>query len=541
MPPIRITSVTFERELNGVNQAMPLLEGPGQAPSAVDWERIDGGVRTSAVAYARTVAAPVTLEVTFDIVNPTRDDIRVRAIQAAPSPFGDVAPERVTTDRGRNRPRRFRISAPRLSSESTGRKLVEWNWEWSENDGAWQPLGRTSHEVYVLLERPVRPWLGNRLWKEVVDRACTWADGSTNFNRCTAAIVDSVYNLGGQLIPITDGSVAIGYDQAPKFHRGETLYDLDAFLDTAATRRGAEDKLSCWDCAGAVALLAGALGCDLRLMRISAARGDLTFRTNPIKLIGRSRSSPKSFDHHYVNATVNDEGENPRIWDACLKLDVDARLDETAFGLAKGMTRFPSRSRAGYEKQLVASDEPAVRMRLGSGTGIVSPTSDGQPIEIVNEPADFRLDFARDMSDSVAIVPRIAPNPSDVRDELLRETSPRASQFNSRNRRNDLAIARIRSHTHRGCDLHAWLVTAPDAPSARDAFVEMAVHMSAPKKPLKGIGDAALVCQDDGTSAILIRRGNTVLRLVNDHGHLIDIAAEGKALDDALSAIYARP
>ena len=200
---------------------------------------------------------------------------------------------------------------PLPGSVETLRVTLDWYARPTPAPGVQVGVGSTSHPIYTLLRRPtVAPWTGSRLWVKALDRACSWAAGSSGPDEAAAAITAG-YN----------GSGVVSYDTLI----GATAYGTGQFVLTQMLERlaggiGLGDKVNCTDSANTVSTLANVLGCELWQSQMGSF-----FGLNPVIAIGYKHWEVPfdgSFSYHEVawkgGANVNDP-----VFDGCLHVDSD--------------------------------------------------------------------------------------------------------------------------------------------------------------------------------------------------------------------------
>jgi hypothetical protein len=201
-----------------------------------------------------------------------------------------------------------------------------WRWQIRRGPAArWQDLVETALRVYVVLGPPTAPWQslsgsGDDAcvpWVPVLDVACAWASGAVDVGEAARRITRAVFALGDNRLRY---DALVG---APHYTvLGVPRFLLAAFLDRLAGGEGAGPLVNCSDCATIVSTFANLLGADLWQSKMGLVAPQ--FRLNPIRAIGSHTWSRVwgGFSFHEV-AWSGACGEQDRVFDACLEVDVD--------------------------------------------------------------------------------------------------------------------------------------------------------------------------------------------------------------------------
>jgi len=230
---------------------------------------------------------------------------------------------------GRSGPLPFALRDVRMWERGVGVHAVNWRWEARESaDGPWQPIATTHHTIYTILSLPTEPWMQQPFdgtntqlpWTEVLDRACSWAQGSRTAHEAATRITRALYDLGPELIQYDcPGGGGTHYTWFEPY----AVFDCTAFLRRLEGGFGWGPYVNCIDCASIVSTFANVLGADLSQSGMGSGIG-APFRTNPIRALGSPRWRTPcdwgEFGYHEV-AWTGACGSDDEVVDACLEVD----------------------------------------------------------------------------------------------------------------------------------------------------------------------------------------------------------------------------
>lgn len=160
-------------------------------------------------------------------------------------------------------------------------------------------------------------------WTEVLDLACTWAQGATTAEAAAAAVTRRVY-----------GNLGLKYDRksgASAYTNGQPIgwvFLCSDFLSFLAGKGGKGNTVNCTDCATIVTTFANAVGCNLFASQMYSANGmSEPFKLNKMVGIGSTVWSypfdppgGPEFSYHEVAWTGTASYGDP-LYDACLQVD----------------------------------------------------------------------------------------------------------------------------------------------------------------------------------------------------------------------------
>lgn len=201
---------------------------------------------------------------------------------------------------------------------SIGKHQFAWDWKYQNVNGNPTPvvdMGETGeHLLYTTYSTPNAPM--TTPWLEVLDTACTWANGQSAVEAARAAVVADLNDIGdldGDIDYVVWGSYTGGiFFTALNFNLTQFLSDLKTMSNM---------DLYCADCAGALQTYSNALGLNMGYVKI-----DLSGTTNYFDPIGNG---------NVANSTDPEENWQTIGWgwhcigwrtgnivyDACLHLD----------------------------------------------------------------------------------------------------------------------------------------------------------------------------------------------------------------------------
>jgi hypothetical protein len=285
-------------------------------------------------AYARdALTSDVKIEAQFCCDDKTIPKIWVQAqdgnICSTTNVLGTVPDTEVPLTQGQSQLVSLTPKNVGIASAGVSISEVVWKWQFSLNPKdpkSWTDItttpgqSTTTHHIYTVLCLPTAPWQPLRSeqdntqipWTEVLEVACTWADGAQNEVEAATAITEQVFALGGQ--------GKIGYTESATYAKDK--FDCTAFLDLLNTDVGNAQRIDCDDCATVVSTFTNILGGQLW----QSDMGDI-FHTKRVKKIGASKFACTGFPRHAVAWKLPCEAKS-RLYDACLELNKAGTLTE---------------------------------------------------------------------------------------------------------------------------------------------------------------------------------------------------------------------
>ncbi len=200
-------------------------------------------------------------------------------------------------------------------------------------------LAETTADIYIIPTLPTEPWDSkiqeyskyrtNYIWTSLLDVCREIYDGREknyshylNTNEKYIAIFTDELNE----------NIAFCYDvrNGSSYYKADTYtIKLQKYINDRA--RFVKNKLNCYDCAGLIQIECSVYGIKAYNAIMRGPNPDNTFfATNPIIAIGykdwkvpfSDRGMPGGFAVHVVSTIDTTDPQNPKIWDACLKLDM---------------------------------------------------------------------------------------------------------------------------------------------------------------------------------------------------------------------------
>jgi len=278
----------------------------------------------AAYAIAETSGQTITIKAKFTFSSANCSQAEVRADGGGI--LGAIAPQTVTFSGPVSAPEFVPMPLHRQIITNGGIRVedIAWNWQYRcSGEESWRPIETTHHRIYVVLERPKRPWQqqpfpnNQNPWTDALEYACVWACGKTTRDDAAAAITERV-----------NGNLGLTYDVvsgAPHYVSTDGVFELTRFLDYLKTGVGFGNIVGCTDCAAIVTTFSNLVGCDLhasRMAREVVGNDDpIGFFLTPIKAIGQPGfGCPNwgcSFRFHEVGWTGGADDDDP-LFDACV-------------------------------------------------------------------------------------------------------------------------------------------------------------------------------------------------------------------------------
>lgn len=211
-----------------------------------------------------------------------------------------------------------------LEARGVHRENVQWTWQY-QADGGWQDITTTNHTVYVVLDAPQPPWQTGvrdsrtyQAWTDVLDLACTWAQGTTSLPDAAEAVAR-----------VVNTELGLQYDPVPQYiaENGQVFF-CTPFVEQAANGMGSlGNRVNCTDCAAIVTAFSNILGCQLLSWPMAhPSGGDACFTCNRIQAIGTDTWAYPGAGGYRYHEVAFDGGTAPpfpgsQVYDACLKVD----------------------------------------------------------------------------------------------------------------------------------------------------------------------------------------------------------------------------
>jgi len=228
-------------------------------------------------------------------------------IRATSSDFlGNLGEQTVSFSSGVSSPPYIRFTAASSTPNYVNKDTVTWEWKYRDVNGTGSgdldvSVGtkRTSgpHTIYVLLARPDDPWQEwgqRRVWTEVLDYACVWADQDADESQAVDGITVGAYNSFGK-----------NYEGWHTHASGTTLDLTDLLSDSWA---------DCRDMSATVHVFTRAIGGSVTEVRWIDGR--FWYQSiDPIGAPGWTTPGPNEWwNFHQV-------GHYSNVYDACIRLD----------------------------------------------------------------------------------------------------------------------------------------------------------------------------------------------------------------------------
>jgi hypothetical protein len=327
--PIQIEEIRFNHTANSATaDAVNVRRNGAEFGQFPEWVRsLNQNTNESTAVYLsrQSDLPPVTIQARFSSTAP-EFNILVRALDdTGANVLGEVVEGSVSFAFSMQSSfATLALANTRLRNIGVGSHVVRWRWQARPSPAAqWSDIGETSHRIFTILAQPNEPWIRQPFtannfqlpWLEVLEHACTWANGARTQDEAAKMITSEVFNLGN--------NGTLRYDQ----HGGRANYSFPEFLCTPllevlANRKGRGPNVNCSDTATIVSSFSNILGCELSQARM----GGNNFDINPVRLIGFNEFDRNfgfgGFLFHEVAWTGNC-GVNDDVFDACLEVDDD--------------------------------------------------------------------------------------------------------------------------------------------------------------------------------------------------------------------------
>lgn len=520
---LTLRTLQFERTANGSPAAIPVRRGRADEAPLVDWERTGASVVATAVIYpialARRAPESIAVHVSFEADAGVAEavlaqPVHVRAHGGHRSVLGDIAAREVADLTAISR---FTLAGPRLKRAAVGLHVVEWTWEWSQDGREWREFARSSHEVFVTLDTPDKPWGTPGAprsvvpWDAMTALACRWAVGARSVVGARELVTQSVDGLAGKRI----GDRRVEWTSAGSLCSGPTFY-VDSFLKIVNGDPRAPSTVNCHDLNTAVALMLALLGARTRVLRFRARDVNGEIETNRIRLFGMTSACVKRFNNHAIAGIGN--GASPDedlVCDACLRVDVDEQPESppSLFRLATGLPLTENRADLGYRRRLLKPCSRDCPVEPVWGDGIRYPGK--VPPGVTPPPADPYVEaektYYANLLDLTASAPLLT---SQLAEWILANADPEAFA-----RRVDLRPAGAAPVTIHFTPIRVGdetrgamsIAKAASRAEAVDVLLTLAAESTTRLERLTGFGDVAL--RDPQQGAILMLRDRLVIEV----------------------------
>jgi hypothetical protein len=207
LPSVDLASIRFNYDPTAAaTDALAIRRNYSKHVPIAEWVKGETNPEQSPAAYAitQTKGKTVTIQAKLLISDPTVTQAQIKA--EGGGVLGAIDPVTVKFKNGESDPDFVTLSLPHhtLPTGGVNRTDITWNWFY-KTTGDWQPITTTAHRIYVVLDVPTGPWKQSATpsadtqvpWTEVLDLACTWAQGATTAEAAAAAVTRRVYgNLG---------------------------------------------------------------------------------------------------------------------------------------------------------------------------------------------------------------------------------------------------------------------------------------------------------------------------------------------------------
>ena len=554
---LQLETVLFNRDTSGGNPAaLPVRAKASVGVPQVDWQRngASGASATAtAVAYPLTMSAgdvnDLRVTATFTATSTPSAAIFVRATGQDGRLLGDVVKTRITPGDIAN-PRQLQLDGVLLRNAAVGLHTVVWKWEQSaDGNGGWQEFAESTHQVFVIVGQPEAPWgrpsVARRIvpWHEAMELACTWAAGKRTAAEVTEVLTETLDGLAGRMV----GTKVVRYDQLGSLC-GDTTFSVRLLLMIWRQQAGGPFRLNCRDLNTAVAINATVLGCPLLVVRLTPVAPAPKIQTNPIRLFSEQSDRACLFEFHEAATSPGQVIDQRQVWDACLRVDFDAR-PQTSPGdlrLPFGVAIHETRLDLGYRKRLLASGSQACAIKDVAGDGFRYPIHDHDDVPpfAVTDPyfRERREHFTRLMSQIPNSLPR-GGTPTNALELFLKDNAeaegfPRS--LNVGEQLEAVVFTPLQAFTANNGWPESSAVQAASRAQAIEILATLAAEYNGTLEP-RGVGDFALYDRDADVALML--RGLIVAEISGDAkpGATPTALAEASRLDDALNDFFLTP
>jgi hypothetical protein len=287
------------------------------------------GDSPAAYAITRVTGKVVTIQAAFTISGPASSAVQIQALGGGI--LGAIDPVTVVFGAGNTAAVTLQLNHHQLAASGVQVQNVAFTWQYRIGSSDWTTIGISNHRIYVILARPMPPWVqGANLaerqlpWTDVLDYACVWANGATTADAAIQALTRKV-----------NGGINLTYDG----NRGMSRYtdrampnnflatEFIAFLKTGG---GKGPIVNCTDCATIVTSFANILGTNVfaSTMSDTPLPGTNGFHCNKILAIGTTTNwavpGGWGFTYHELVWTGGGSSLTDKIYDACLQVDTSS-------------------------------------------------------------------------------------------------------------------------------------------------------------------------------------------------------------------------
>jgi hypothetical protein len=357
-----LKSISFCYDATGSsNCALPVRKNAAENVTVPEWDPSKKAASESPAAYAISLAQQSTPSITakFVVINSSSNPIAVQIQALGGGVLGAIAPFTLTCNPGtQNFEQVIQLTnqtfAPSKPSQIEGAHAktpqqaptypvgvssIDWTWQYCVGaPPSWTTLLSSKHRIYVLLATPTAPWALRPdvsypylPWTEMLEFACTWANGVTTVGQAASMITTNVNSgLGltyqGNSVYTTTYTARVSW--ASQFNGTGFLRYLNGITPNLGS------VVNCRDCATIVATFANALGCNLTetlLANTYNPHGPIPqttgFLCNEIISIGAASTAwaypfppSNSYSYHEVAMAANPTSGGC-VYDACLQVD----------------------------------------------------------------------------------------------------------------------------------------------------------------------------------------------------------------------------
>lgn len=411
MPDVQVEQISFNHADAKAGGSVSIKHAQGQPITAPEWRKGMTNPQDSLVAYAiNQHKQNITLLVKLS--NPSRSlsEVEVQGKADANNLLGDVQPAPVKFNpKGDPVVIPFTLASPKFSGVNEG--VSEWLWQYRiKKKDDWTDIVTTKHQIYVLFDSPVEPWVRELPWVEVLDFSCKWARGARDDDEAASQIANEVYGLG------EPAKKLVYYSRTATY--AYEAFKCALFLKLLRTGTNAPSAVNCYDCASIVLTFSNILGAKLWELPMFPL-----IHTHYVKLIGEPKWDRTGFPFHAIAW----KEEEDLVFDACLQVDRDGNpIDHCEF-TATVPTNLPFTGKNNYKfcfflsGLLIPQPQDKQRRPIGND-GFTGQDKVTDPVvlsllkhnyEFEAWPADetekeFQFDFVRSLVGSLAELPAFA-------------------------------------------------------------------------------------------------------------------------------------
>jgi concanavalin A-like lectin/glucanase superfamily protein len=333
LPTVDLSTITFNYDpLGRAVDGLAIRRNFANDISLPEWRKglILASDSPAAYAITRVTGRVVTIQAVFTISGPAASAVQIRALGGGI--LGAIDPVTVVFGAGNTATVTLNLDHHQLAASGVQAQNVAFTWQYQIGSSAWTTIGISNHRIYVLLARPMSPWVQGANpaekqlpWTDLLDYACLWAYGTTTPDAAIQAITRRV-----------NRSLNLTYDDPGG---GRTFYTDNAmpnnflateFIDFLKTGGGRGNRVNCTDCATIVTSLVNILGTNVfaSTMSDTPLPGTHGFACNKILAIGTTTNWAvpfgRGFSYHEVVWTGGGSSLTDKIYDACLQVDTSS-------------------------------------------------------------------------------------------------------------------------------------------------------------------------------------------------------------------------